>query len=221
MEIKEVKDNLEKLKGIYQKEQGKREQLISLINKKKNKIKEQVKEKETLGETLVLLQTASEQARIKSVETIEELVSKPLQYIFEDDSRFEVEMKTKGDNSSAYFNVITEYDYGIIKADPKGSAGGGKGDITSLSLLTTLNCAVGTKITAPLLLDEPSKYVSPSSRALNVGNFLRDVSVNFDKQIILSTHNHDISAVSDRAYSFELKNGTTEVKENTQELETI
>jgi len=221
MELFEVKDNLERLKGIYQKEQGKREQLISLINKKKKKIKEQVKEKETLGETLVLLQTASEQARNKSVETIEELVTKPLQYIFEDDSRFEVEMKTKGDNSSAYFNVITEYDYGIIKADPKGSAGGGKGDITSLSLLTTLNCAVGTKITAPLLLDEPSKYVSPTSRALNVGNFLRDVSVNFDKQIILSTHNHDISAVSDRAYSFELKNGVTQVKENTQDLETV
>lgn len=221
MELFEVKDNLEKLKGIYQKEQGKKEQLITLINKKKKKIKEQVKEKETLGETLVLLQTASEQARNKSVETVEELVSKPLQYIFEDDSRFEVEMKTKGDNSSAYFNVITEYDYGVIKADPKGSAGGGKGDITSLSLLTTLNCAVGTKITAPLLLDEPSKYVSPSSRALNVGNFLRDVSVNFDKQIILSTHNHDISAVSDRAYNFELKDGVTQVKENTQDLETV
>jgi DNA repair exonuclease SbcCD ATPase subunit len=221
MELFEVKDNLEKLKGIYQKEQGKREQLLSLINKKKKKIKEQVKEKETLGETLVLLQTASEQARNKSVETIEELVTKPLQYIFEDDSRFEVEMKTKGDNSSAYFNVITEFDYGIIKADPKGSAGGGKGDITSLSLLTTLNCAVGTKITAPLLLDEPSKYVSPTSRALNVGNFLRDVSVNFDKQIILSTHNHDISAVSDRAYNFELKDGVTQVKENTQDLETV
>jgi DNA repair exonuclease SbcCD ATPase subunit len=221
MELFEVKDNLEKLKGIYQKEQGKREQLLSLINKKKKKIKEQVKEKETLGETLVLLQTASEQARNKSVETIEELVTKPLQYIFEDDSRFEVEMKTKGDNSSAYFNVITEFDYGIIKADPKGSAGGGKGDITSLSLLTTLNCAVGTKITAPLLLDEPSKYVSPTSRALNVGNFLRDVSVNFDKQIILSTHNHDISAVSDRAYNFELKDGVTQVKENTHDLETV
>jgi hypothetical protein len=56
---------------------------------------------------------------------------------------------------------------------------------------------------------------------LNVGNFLRDVSVNFDKQIILSTHNHDISAVSDRAYNFELKDGVTQVKENTQDLETV
>ena len=206
---------------IYQSEQGKRKQILELISEKENSIKEGLEEKETLGETLVLLQEASQEAREQSVETMQNLVTRPLQYVFEDNTMFEVDMKTKGENSSAEFSVVTEFDYGVVHADPKGSAGGGKGDVTALSLLTTLNCSVGTKITAPLIVDEPSKYVSPSSKALNVGKFLREMSVSFDRQVILSTHKHDISAISDRAYEFVMKNGISNVTEATDSLETV
>lgn len=219
--LEDVKFYLDTLKEFYQSEQGKRKQLLEMIAEKENSIKEGLEEKEILGETLVLLQEASVEAREQSVQTMQNLVTRPLQYVFEDNTRFEIDMKSKGENSSAEFSVVTEFDYGVVHADPKGSAGGGKGDITALSLLTTLNCSVGTKITAPLILDEPSKYVSPASKALNVAKFLREISVAFDKQIILSTHKHDISALADRAYEFVMRNGISEVKEVTDNLETV
>lgn len=219
--LDEVKLYLDAMKELYQSEQGKRKQLQELIAEKENSIKEGLEEKETLGETLVLLQEASAEAREQSVQTMQNLVTRPLQYIFEDNTRFEIDMKTKGENSSAEFNVVTEFDYGTVHADPNGSAGGGKGDITALSLLTTLNCSVGTKITAPLILDEPAKYVSPASKALNVGKFLREISVYFNKQVIHSTHNHDIAGIADRAYEFVLRNGISEVTEVTDSLETV
>jgi DNA repair ATPase RecN len=219
--LDEVKLYLDAMKELYQSEQGKRKQLQELIAEKENSIKEGLEEKETLGETLVLLQEASAEAREQSVQTMQNLVTRPLQYIFEDNTRFEIDMKTKGENSSAEFSVVTEFDYGTVHADPNGSAGGGKGDITALSLLTTLNCSVGTKITAPLILDEPAKYVSPASKALNVGKFLREISVYFNKQVIHSTHNHDIAGIADRAYEFVLRNGISEVTEVTDSLETV
>lgn len=219
--LDEVKLYLDAMKELYQSEQGKRKQLQELIAEKENSIKEGLEEKETLGETLVLLQEASAEAREQSVQTMQNLVTRPLQYIFEDNTRFEIDMKTKGENSSAEFSVVTEFDYGTVHADPNGSAGGGKGDITALSLLTTLNCSVGTKITAPLILDEPAKYVSPASKALNVGKFLREISVYFNKQVIHSTHNHDIAGIADKAYEFVLRNGISEVTEVTDSLETV
>jgi DNA repair ATPase RecN len=219
--LEDVKLYLDTMKELYQSEQGKRKQILELIVEKENSIKEGLEEREILGETLILLQEASVEAREQSVQTMQNLVTRPLQYVFEDNTRFEIDMKTKGENSSADFSVVTEFDYGVVHADPKGSAGGGKGDITALALLTTLNCSVGTKITAPLIVDEPSKYVSPASKALNVGKFLREISVAFNRQVILSTHKHDISAISDRAYSFVMRNGISEVTEVTDNLETV
>jgi DNA repair ATPase RecN len=193
--LEDVKLYLDTMKELYQSEQGKRKQILELIVEKENSIKEGLEEREILGETLILLQEASVEAREQSVQTMQNLVTRPLQYVFEDNTRFEIDMKTKGENSSADFSVVTEFDYGVVHADPKGSAGGGKGDITALALLTTLNCSVGTKITAPLIVDEPSKYVSPASKALNVGKFLREISVAFNRQVILSTQLFQIEPI--------------------------
>ncbi|NBI07617.1 hypothetical protein [Senegalia massiliensis] len=221
MNTDDIKIYLDSMIELYQSEKGKKDSLSDLIKEKETLIKDKLEEKEILSETLVLLQSASDEARDQSVETMENLVTRPLQYIFEDNTKFKIDMKTKGENSSAEFSVVTDFDFGTVKADPKGSAGGGKGDITALSLLTTLNCSIGTKVTAPLILDEPSKYVSPSSKALNVGKFLRELSTSFNKQIILSTHNHDISGITDKAYEFILKNGISNVKEVTETFETV
>lgn len=217
----DLKLYLDTMKEIYQREQGKRQQLLELIAEKENLIKDSKEERGTLGETLLLLQDASQEAREQSVKTMENLVTRPLQYVFEDNTTFKIDMKTKGENSSAEFSVVTEFDYGVVHADPKGSAGGGKGDVTALSLLTTLNCAVGTNITAPLILDEPAKYVSPASKALNVGKFLREITTSFDRQVILSTHNHDVGAISDKAYEFVMRNGISNVTDVTDSLETV
>jgi len=219
--LEEVKVYLDALKEHYHTEQGKRDHILALIKQKERSIKDGLEQKDLLGETLVLLQEASKEAREQSVQTMENLVTKPLQYIFEDGSRFEIEIKTKGESSSARFTIVTEYEYGVVRADPKGAAGGGKGDITALSLLTTLNCSVGTKITAPLILDEPAKYVSPASKSVNVGKFLREIAATFNKQIILSTHDHDVGAVADRAYNFMLKHGVSEVTEVTDDVEIV
>lgn len=215
--LEELSNILESMKEIYHSENGKKIQLENIINEKQELLNQEKKNSEFYTELLVLLQDASFEGREQSKEVIQRLVTRPLQYIFSDNTSFEVDLKNRGENSTAQFWVNTDYDYGTVSTDPTKGDGGGLGDVTSLACLTTLNLSSGTGVTAPLVLDEPSKYVS-EGHSINVANFLNELSKSFDKQIIMSTHDKNIAGVSDKAFYFQLKNGVSEVTEITDNL---
>jgi DNA repair exonuclease SbcCD ATPase subunit len=67
-------------------------------------------------------------------------------------------------------------------------------------------------IEGPFILDEPAKHVS-EEYIINVGKFLKEINTNFNRQIIMVTHNTHLSEISDKRYVVTMSGGISNVNE--------
>lgn len=201
---------LSKLKDYISKEEGKKEKLVEQLNDNRAKIKEMTIEIEKLEKVTILFQKTSVFAREQAKKQIETLVTKCLQYVFESDIEFVIEIEELRNKANAEFYVINEIEDTIIKTKPELSRGGGVVDIVSLALRIAFLQVHKPLIQGPLILDEPAKHVS-EEYIYNVGDFLKQTSEMFNRQIIMVTHNHHLSAISNNAYRVQLAGSASSV----------
>ena len=130
---------------------------------KREKLEEQLKEVdadlilvsdniELLEKVIILYQKTAEFARKQATMQIESLVTKCLQFIFESNVEFLIEIEELRDKANAEFYVVNESEDFIIKTRPELSRGGGVVDIVSLALRIAFY-----------------RYISPRLRALDPG----------------------------------------------------
>lgn len=204
-------DNLElqlnQLKTFVAKEQGKKDKLLEQLFNNKKQIEKIQLDQELLEKVILLFQKTSEFARNQAKRQIETLVTKCLQYIFETNIEFVIELDELRGKANAEFYVVNVNEDIIIKTKPELSRGGGVVDIVSLALRIAFLQIHKPKIEGPLILDEPAKHVS-EDYIFNVGDFLKQTSEMFNRQIIMVTHNQHLSAISSKAYRVDLL-GTT------------
>lgn len=209
--IDRLNQSLGKEKEEYYKLKG---QLDILENDKTNlnsKLNELNKEEERLLLVKHLLQNAAEFARNQSKQQIEYIVSNCLQYIFNSNLEFKIELTERANRSEAEFYVITSLDDEVkLITKPETSRGGGVVDIVSLALRIALLEAHNPKINGPLILDEPAKHVSEDF-IINVADFLNQVSTMFKRQVIMVTHNTHLLESADVKYRVELIDGISTV----------
>ncbi|MGO1469296.1 MAG: ATPase [Tissierella sp.] len=194
---------LKDLKDYFSKEIGKKEKLEEQHNlylEDLNNINSQI---ELLEKVIMLLQKTSEFARNQAKSQIENLVTKCLQFIFESNVIFSIEIEELRNKANADFFVIDEVDDLIIKTKPELSRGGGVVDIVSLALRIAFLQIHKPSIEGPLILDEPAKHVSQEF-INNVGEFLKQTSDMFNRQIIMITHDDYLSSLSDKSYRVNL-----------------
>lgn len=206
--ISELEDKLDKLKSYITKEQGKREQIEKQLKDYKEEKDKTYKEIDLLEKVTMLYQKTSEFAREQSKVQIENLVTKSLQFIFESDSRFVIEINELRNKASASFYVVNEKGGITIKTKPELSRGGGIVDIVSLALRIAFLEIHKPIIEGPLILDEPAKHVS-EEYIYNVGEFLKYSCQMFNRQIIMVTHNQHLSALGDTSYRVNLEGDKT------------
>lgn len=202
--IQNLTKSLNQEKEIYYQLKGK----LDTLNNEKIKLNEKMeildKKELTLLETRRLLQSVSEYARNQSKQQIEYIVTNCLQYIFNSNIEFKIELNEKANRNEADFYVITPLDNGQnVVTRPEVSRGGGVVDIVSLALRIALLEAHNPKINGPLILDEPAKHVSDDF-IINVAEFLKQVSNMFKRQIIMVTHNTHLLESADKKYKVEL-----------------
>lgn len=201
--IENLENRVEELKDFVSKEMGKKEKLLEQLNQLEVR-GEKVNDLIILLEKVVILfQKTSEFAREQAKTQIESLVTKCLQFIFESDVEFLIELEELRNKANAEFYVINENDGIIIKTKPELSRGGGIVDIVSLALRIAFLEIHKPPIQGPLILDEPAKHVS-EEYIFNVGDFLKQTSEMFNRQIIMITHNHHLSALSNNSYRVDL-----------------
>lgn len=188
---------------------------------KREKLEEQLKEVdadlilvsdniELLEKVIILYQKTAEFARKQATMQIESLVTKCLQFIFESNVEFLIEIEELRDKANAEFYVVNESEDFIIKTRPELSRGGGVVDIVSLALRIAFLQIHKPKVEGPLILDEPAKHVS-EEYIFNVGNFLKQTSEIFNRQIIMVTHNQHLSAISNNCYRVEIDDSVSYV----------
>lgn len=191
-------------------EEGKRDKIleeIKNIEKELNNIESRI---ELLEKVSSLLKKTSEFARNQARLQIEQLVTNCLQYIFESNIEFKIDIKESRDKPIAEFYVITKENGITIKTKPELSRGGGIVDIISLALRIAFLQIHKPKVLGPLILDEPAKHVS-EEYIFNVANFLKKTSEMFERQIIIVTHNNHLSAIGSKAYKVTINNTVSQV----------
>ncbi|NLK44220.1 MAG: ATPase [Tissierellia bacterium] len=197
-------------KEYLSRELGKQEIIKEQIEQSKKDLSNIEEEIDLLSKVNILLQKTSEFARNQAKKQVESLVTKCLQYIFESDIEFIIEIEELRGKSNAEFYVVNTMDDILIKTKPELSRGGGVVDIVSLALRIAILQTHKPKIQGPLILDEPAKHVS-DEYIFNVADFLKQTSELFNRQIIMVTHNNHLAAIGNNAYRVDIKDSQSTV----------
>lgn len=212
--IEDLDNYLLEAKNHLSREQGKSDKLKEQLESNNSKVIKINLELDLLSKVSILFQKTSEFAREQAKSQIESLVTKCLQFVFDSDIKFLIEIEELRGKANAEFYVVNEVDNILIKTKPELSRGGGVVDIVSLALRIAFLQIHKPKIQGPLILDEPAKHVSEEF-VFNVADFLKQTSELFNRQIIMVTHNNHLAAIGTNAYKVELKGSISSVVEVT------
>lgn len=183
------------------------------LDKVNTKLDESEKYLDILENVKILFQKTAEYAREQAKKNIEITVTKCLQFIFETDIEFIIELSESRNMPIADFYVQSNYNEYSIKTKPELARGGGVLDIISIALRIAFLQITSPKLEGPLILDEPGKHVSDDF-IFNLGELLKNTANTYDRQIIMVTHNKYLSQICDKSYVVELKDGISNVLEN-------
>src|SRR5699024_766134 len=156
----------------------------------------------------ILLQMTSEFARQQAKQRIEEIVTSALSVVFGKDYQFSINITTRANQPVAEYFLESE---GVVTQlrPPDYDRGGGVADVVSLALKLAVSELSGIK--GIIALDEVGKHVS-QEYAPNVAYFLKQYSENFNKQILLITHNTALAEVADQSLSVSQVRGGSRVE---------
>lgn len=211
-QITELEEYLAKSKEFLSIELGKYSKLKEQVAINKENSKKIELELELLDKVSILFQKTSEFAREQAKVQIESLVTKCLQFVFETEIEFLIEIEELRGKANAEFYVVNESEDRIIKTKPELSRGGGVVDIVSLALRIAFLQTHKPRIEGPLILDEPAKHVS-DEYIYNVADFLKQTSSLFNRQIIMVTHDDHLASIGSSAYRVDLKGITSTITE--------
>lgn len=201
-DIKTIKNKLDSAKNHFYIKKGKAEQMTQQADKLRALLDDSINQTNVFEQVKILLQKTSDYAREQSRIRIEALVTNCLQYIFDSNMEFKIEIVELRGKPEAEFYVISDSDGEKIKTKPQEARGGGVVDVISLALrLAMLQCS-SVQIDGPLILDEPAKHVSDEYIS-QVADFIKQAGIIFERQVIMVTHNKHLTAIADKAYRIE------------------
>ncbi|MCX7842435.1 MAG: ATPase [Clostridia bacterium] len=209
-DIERIKKNYELLRIFYYNEKGKHDQLMEQKRELEASLQRALENIELLEKVKLLLQKASEYAREQSRKQIESLVTNCLQYIFDSSIEFKIEISEVRGRPEAEFYVVSNVNQEVIKTKPQEARGGGVVDIISLAIRIAMLQSSSLDIKGPIILDEPAKHVS-DEYIIHVGEFLKQVSRMFDRQVIMVTHNRHLSEIADNCHKIAMNEGISTV----------
>lgn len=213
MSLNEIKDKYARYRDyiVYKKTmKSKIEEDMKTI---KLKIENFRSQEEVFLKAKLLLEESSAYAREQVKHKFEVMVTKALQFVTSENIEFKIEFEQKRGRPEASFNVISQIDEDTqIINNPEDSRGGGIIDVISLTLKYCMLQTHKPMIEGPFILDEPAKHVS-EEYIINVGKFLKEINTNFNRQIIMVTHNTHLSEISDKRYVVTMNNGISDVNE--------
>ncbi len=199
MDLNLLNENLETFERELIRKESIKNKLEEQLEGLEEKNKDIINRVEVLEAVKLLLQKTSDFAREQAKLQIEELVTNCIQYIFDNDSRFSIELHELYKRTNAEFYLVDDVEGVETKTIPTDSRGGGIVDIISIALRISFLELYKPRISGPLILDEPAKHVS-DEYIFNLSNFLLKASDMFNRQIIMVTHNPHLAALSMNTY---------------------
>ncbi|WP_300410536.1 ATPase [Lagierella sp.] len=179
------------------------------IEKNINRLKESLNQLDTQSEDLILVDTLLKEtadfSRLQSSKEIENIVTSCLELVFNSKMEFKIELSQLRGKNSAEFFIIEHAEDKEYKYKIEDTRGGGVIDILSLALRISFLLKISPKIEGPIILDEPAKHVS-EDYIFNIADFIKKISEEFNKQMIIISHNEHLASIGNKRYRIHKEN---------------
>lgn len=181
------------------------------------KIKEEISlaqnDVDLYNKVAITLASIGEQRQADAQKTIEELVTRGLTTIFNEDISFHLVQTQRGKTPEVKFLVKSRASNGrTIETSVMDARGGGMAAVVGFLLRLVVLLLSKDKKEPILILDESFSHVSAEYER-PLAEFIQQLVQKTKVQIILVTHSDAFSEFADKRYRFEQKDGTTNVKE--------
>ena len=204
-DYKKLKNSFIDKKNKYYEDLGEKKSIENNIKRLEKNLKKINNESEDLILVDTLLKETADFSRLQSSKEIESIVTSCLDLVFNSKMEFKIELsQLRGKNSAEFFIIEMDedkkYTYKI-----EDTRGGGVIDILSLALRIAFILKIYPPVKGPIVLDEPAKHVS-DDYIFNIADFIKKISEEFDKQIIIISHNEHLSSIGDNSYKIYKEN---------------
>ena len=199
MELKEIRSQLEQLKG-------KRQQVSSDLKKARKSMK-------IAKRNLINHEKAKEiviQVGLKMQEQLQyhigDITSLALEAVFPEPYKLELEFVQKRNKTECdiYFSRNGN------KVDPLNASGGGAVDVASFALRIASWSLQRPHTRPTIILDEPMKFVSEELKD-KASNMIKEVSKKLGIQFIIITHEPILAAYADKTFEVRMRKGVSKV----------
>ena len=210
----ELATRFSSLKDAYHVSDGKRQGLQSIINNTTAEIYQLEDMLCELDKCLNVFSVLIESKKEEIKNRIESLITKGLQTIFErSDYRFSINMEIKRGVMTASPMVHSLFQGEEFATDPMDGRGGGLCDVIAFLLQVIVLLSFGNKFERVLVCDEVFKHVSRQYLP-NIAEFLTYLTEKTGLQIIMVTHQDEITQCADKVFNVRLDpKGQTLIKE--------
>jgi DNA repair exonuclease SbcCD ATPase subunit len=147
-----------------------------------------------LEKCLAVLQKMSAKQRDLARARLEGLGTAALQYSMGSNYKMEIEIPPSKKKPQAKVFIVNKSTG--AKTDPMEANGGGVVDIVSIALRFVVMQNYVPFIDGPIIMDEPFKMVSKEYIPM-LSEFIKNISQDFGRQIIIVTHNEYLAAMAD------------------------
>jgi DNA repair exonuclease SbcCD ATPase subunit len=183
-EINDHKEKLIKLKGI-------KEQIENQIETEQKDLDELVENQKLNSLASLFLLSETFERRQAQLLAIENIATSALRQVYGNEyslkfDTFEEKRKDGGNNFKIEIKIISPHEGEDMETGLLGERGGGL--IETVSFALRIAALKWLNYNGPILLDEAWKSMSTDNKIDEVASFLKDVSVQSDRQVILITH---------------------------------
>jgi len=214
MDLKQANEIYERLNYEYLLRKSNRDRLLSEKESLENSKREVLTQLDLKNKTAEFLRALGNYAREQVKAQLESTVTHALRFIFKENIEFKIEYRVSRGRPEATFYVVSEYEdqktkeIQTVKNEPQDSRGGGVVDVVSIALRIALAESFGIK--GPIIMDEPAKHLS-KDYIPSFAEFLRLVSQQLNRQIIMITHNPILAECGDIIHEVTKNNGVSKV----------
>jgi DNA repair exonuclease SbcCD ATPase subunit len=160
-----------------------------------------------------LLNSLGEEKQMRAQQTIESLVTRGLQTIFDDSLSFHILQTVRAKQANVEFIVRSTLSDTVVDTPILEARGGGLvATIGFLLRVVVMLLRDGQRTENVLVLDEAFAHVS-DEYVPGVAQFLREIVDKTGIQVFMVTHQAEFAEYADKVYRFRLADGRTEVTE--------
>ena len=211
MEIQALETLLNKINGNISELDGTIKSKADKIAERKKNMDQLARDREENIMKKAILLEACKKVRELSSDTFADICTSGVRTILGDDLSVKIVHGERNGVATSDFKLVSRYDGYETELEPTDEeSGGGVADVVSLANFMTMNILNEGRNSAPIILDEPTKFVSLGN-ADKVGQFISYIASRFGKQIIMVTHAQDTAKYASQIIHVGLnKNGVSE-----------